>query len=203
MKDIALHSKSIAEYYDQFSNDYNTITSQWQYDAPEKVASMLAKNLPLEASVLDAGCGTGKTGIALRAVGFNTIDGIDISEESLKLAKDVKVYNNIKCVDLQSFPFPLKNDQYDALISVGVSTYLPDTANTLQEFCRIVKPQGPIIFTQRTDLFMDRDVQSVLNALTAANKIEQLRVSEPRPYLPKNEEFADKILVHYIDFIVV
>ncbi len=50
-------------------------------------------------------------------------------------------------------------------------------------------------------IFLQKEnFQEVLNKMLSENIIKELQVSPPKPYLPDNEEFADKIQVHYITF---
>jgi SAM-dependent methyltransferase len=99
---------------------------------------------------------------------------------------------------MQELPLPMESDMYDGLECVGVLTYLPDSEGLLSEFCRIVRPGGIILLTQRTDLFAERSFPAVLEALTSAGLWKVLEVSDPQPYLPQHEEYADKIMIHYI-----
>ncbi|MGF1528806.1 MAG: class I SAM-dependent DNA methyltransferase [Candidatus Competibacterales bacterium] len=203
LSNLSNNSEDIAKYYDNWSSDYDETLAQWRYDAPEQVASILMAELSPQSVILDAGCGTGLSGKALRSVGFETIDGIDVSSHSLKTAAMSGTYNTLCLVDMQNLPFPIQDNQYEGLICVGVLTYLTDIIGTLREFNRIVRPKGSIVFTQRTDLFAKHDLRSILKELSDEGQIERVRISEPHPYLPNNEEFSDKILVHYISYEVV
>ena len=132
-----------------------------------------------------------------------TIDGIDVSSLSLQSAESSGVYRNLQQVDMQKTPFPIPGDHYRGLTCVGVLTYLPDSLGTVREFSRVVKPGGVIVLTHRDDIFLERNFGDVLKQLSDEGVIAQVRISEPRPYLPDHEEFADDILVHYISFSVV
>lgn len=203
LSNIPRESSQVAEYYDHWATGYNESLAQWNYDAPQQVASILRSELSIESTILDAGCGTGLSGRALSAAGFTTIDGIDVSPQSLKVADNAGVYQTVRMMDMQHFPLAISSSQYDGLICVGVLTYLPDSAGTLREFSRIVRSGGILVLTQRTDLFVEREFESVLAELSQEGVIESVRISEPCPYLPANKEFSDKILVHYITCSVV
>ena len=203
LSNISGNTEDIANYYDNWSSDYNETLAEWRYDAPEQIAAMLMTELSPEARILDAGCGTGLSGKALRAAGFETVDGIDVSSSSLEVAGASGAYNTVQQVNMQELPFPMANDLYDGLVCVGVLTYLPDSVAILKEFCRVVRSGGCIAVTQRSDLFEQRDFGNILESLAGEGVIENLRISEPRPYLPNHEEFGDKILVHYVTFGVL
>jgi predicted TPR repeat methyltransferase len=198
LRDLPRDSESVAEYYDNWAEDYDRTLVQWQYEAPEQVAARLRRELAPEAVILDAGCGTGLSGKALAAAGFATIDGMDVSARSLELAREHGVYRDLEHVDMQRLPLPYADDVYDGLVCVGVMTYLPDGAAVLREFARVVKPGGCIVLTQRDHLFEERRFGETLAALEKEGVLSGLTISEPMPYLPENEEFGDEVQIHYV-----
>jgi len=200
---ISKKSEDVASYYDKWASDYNATLADWRYEAPEKVASMLQAQLSPQSSILDVGCGTGLCGKALQSKGFVRIDGIDISSNSLEVAGLTGAYRALHAMDLQRLPLPIPEKHYDGIACVGVLTYLTDSVGILREFGRVVKSGGVVAITQRNDLFVERDFKRVLEDLLSEGQIKQLHISEPRPYLPDNEEFGDQILVHYIEFKVI
>lgn len=200
---ISKNSDDVAKYYDNWASDYNETLADWRYEAPEQVASILRSRLSGKSAILDAGCGTGLSGRALHTAGFSTIDGIDVSHRSLENAVMTGAYRSLHKVDLQRLPLPVPDNHYDGLVCVGVLTYLTDSVATLQEFNRVVRSGGAIALTQRSDLFVERKFQSVLEGLLNEGDIADVSISEPRPYLPVNEEFGDQILVHYISYTIV
>jgi predicted TPR repeat methyltransferase len=203
LRNLSKKSDDVAQYYDNWASDYDGTLSDWRYEAPEHVASMLRERLSPELAILDVGCGTGLSGKALLAAGFITIDGVDVSRRSLEIASLTNAYRTVRAIDLQQLPLPIPDSHYDGIACVGVLTYLTDGIGSLREFCRVVKPGGFVAVTQRSDLFAERDFPDVLEGLLKEGVIAQVNVSKPRPYLPNNEEFGDQVLVHYIGFTVV
>lgn len=202
LRNLSQKSDDVAEYYDEWAEDYDQTLAQWRYEAPDQAAARLRAALDADSVILDAGCGTGLTGKALAEAGFGTIDGMDVSRRSLAVAEKLGVYRSLEHVDMQKLPLPCRDDSYDGLACVGVLTYVPDSSAILEEFCRIVKPGGVMILTQRSDLLVERDFPATLEALRREGRLNKTQVSEPMPYLPDNEEFRDEIKVHYISCIV-
>lgn len=198
LRNLSRDSDDVARYYDEWAENYDQTLAQWRYQAPEQVAARLRALLNADSIILDAGCGTGLSGAALARAGFTTIDGIDVSSQSLALAGKQGVYRSLEHVDMQKLPLPLADHQYDGLICVGVLTYLPDSDAVLKEFCRVIKPGGPMVLTQRSDILKERDFPQTLATLEKQGLLAEFEVSEPAPYLPENEEFSDEVLVHYI-----
>jgi len=198
LRDLSRDSDEVARYYDDWAEEYDATLGEWRYEAPRQVAERLRAALSPDAVVLDAGCGTGLSGRALATAGFRTIDGMDVSHRSLEIAGRTGMYRSLVVVDMQKLPLPYGDDAFDGLACVGVLTYVPDSTGILREFCRIVRPGGVMILTQRSDLLVERDCRSTLADLQADGQFSEIDVSEGMPYLPNNPEFGDEVQVHYI-----
>ena len=55
-----------------------------------------------------------------------------------------------------------------------------------------------MIFTQRDDLFDERDVANKIESLIEKKIFAATTISKPKPYLPNNPDFGDAIKVIYI-----
>ncbi|MFP6746933.1 MAG: class I SAM-dependent methyltransferase [Alphaproteobacteria bacterium] len=197
-------SADVAKSYDDWAVTYNETLAEWDYRAPGDAARLLRTTAPSDAVILDAGCGTGLTGAALRAAGFRgPIDGLDLSPASLEEAEKQGVYRDLRQANFQSLPLALAGNSYDALICVGVLTYVPDSAGILAEFARLVRPGGTVLATQRDDLFTERRFGETLASLASSGLIANLTITEPQPYLPANPDFGDAIKVIHATMSVV
>ena len=194
---LSTDSQETAAYYDTWAESYDQTLAQWNYQSPTIVATILKRAVPPDDHVLDAGCGTGLSGKALHAAGFRRLTGIDISQASLDVAAQAGLYERLLQVNMQRGPLPLQTDEFAAVQCVGVLTYVPDTDAILREFCRVVRPGGLVAFTQREDLFKERDVAGVMQALADEGLLTRLSVSEPQAYLPGNTDYADTVKVIY------
>ena len=195
LKTGSTDSDAIAAYYDDWARTYDETLSTWDYQAPRDAAALLAPHLAPNAHILDVGCGTGLVADALSRFGSFHLDGIDISAESLKLAEKRGGYEKLVCHDLQKHPLPLEDDGYDAAISVGVLTYIADAEALFRDLCRCVRAGGVIAFTQRTDRWETLDFAAMIGSLESDGLWATLHISEPRRYLPGNEDFADDIRI--------
>jgi predicted TPR repeat methyltransferase len=186
----------VMRLYDDFAPTYDdTLLIKWGYEAPATAARMLARYVPLESTVLDAGCGTGLTGSALHEVGFTTVRGADISQPSLQVAAGKGVYKSLVRADLlKQLPFP--DDAFDAVICVGVLSYISGE-ELFQQLCRVTRAGGVILLSHRTDLIVSRSFTDLLQKLAADGLWSPVFESEPLPYLPTHPDFADKIGVRY------
>jgi predicted TPR repeat methyltransferase len=188
----------VAALYDEWADRYDADVDKSDYDIPEKIATMLSQHEPIDGEILDAGCGTGKSGAALRAFGeFGALSmlGIDCSAASLVVAERKGLYSETLAVDLKQ-KLPFADDRFAAAISAGVFTYLGDPEPVLQELLRVVRPAGVIIFSQRTDLWKMFDCGAIVKRLVDAGLCEA-DVSTAQPYLPNHPEYGDTIQVIY------
>lgn len=194
---------AVTAYYDQWAARYDAELGEWAYEAPRVAASLVMRHTPIAQVVLDAGCGTGLCGRALRAAGYvNELHGIDLSDESLTVAAASGAYTLVSTANLQE-PLGYATDMFDALVCVGVMTYVPDVESCWREFARSVRSGGIIVVTQRDDLWEERSCQRIVDELAHESVWEPIWVSEPEPYLPGNADFGDRIGVRYVATRVV
>lgn len=189
-------SDETREVYDQWAETYDETLQEWGYSVPAYAAELLHGAMPADSVTLDAGCGTGLTGLALRTAGFvGPIDGIDLSPVSLQEAEKRGVYRTLTAMDLQKLPLAIPSDAYDVVLCAGVLTYVPDGESVLREFARVARSGGRILITQRNDLFRERAYRAMFDDL--ADVLEVVAISDPLPYLPNNPDFGEEIKVIY------
>ena len=192
----------VAKSYEDWAPTYDETLAEWDYRAPADAAALLKARVGLDAEILHSACGTGLTGAALRAAGFTgPVDGLDLSPSSLVKAAKRGVYRSLNAADLQSLPLSIAENSYDALICIGVLTYVPDSMAVLREFARMVRPGGTTLATQRDDLFHERAFDKTLATLADEGIFSDIVISEPRPYLPANPDFGDEIKVIHITMV--
>ena len=197
LKGGSTDAAAVEAYYDDWAARYDKEIINWGYTAPDVAAAMLAEHLQPGAQVLDLGCGTGQFAEKLSNLLECRIDGIDISEASLQLAETHGCYASLRRVDLQQTPLPFADNTFDGAASVGVMTYIADPAALLANLCRIIRPGGFFIFTHRDDRWRERGYDDMIAELTARGLCEVLKITEPKPYLPKHEDFAEQIEVKF------
>jgi predicted TPR repeat methyltransferase len=193
-------SEEARGYYDELAPTYDETLASWGYEAPARVAALLMAALPVggDQTVLDAGCGTGLAGRALRDAGFGgRLLGVDLSPDSVALAASRGIYSEVVVGDLQR-PLAYGDGSVDGVVCVGVLTYVPDVEAIWREFCRVTRPGGVIVLTQRDDIWRDRRCNDVLHDLERQERWVVTHLSPPATYLPRNADFAEEILVRYL-----
>jgi predicted TPR repeat methyltransferase len=192
---------AVARQYDDWAQAYDVDLTSWRYDAPQVAARTAVAHRSAcghHGAVFDAGCGTGMVGAALADLGVADIDGLDVSTASIERAAGRELYRHLAAHDLTVLPYPVVDGAYDAVVCVGVMSYLPDTEAVLREFCRLVRPGGAVVLTQREDLWEPRGMEALLDRLRADGTFGSIGVTDPQPYMPGNPDFGEEIGVRYV-----
>jgi len=104
--------------------------------------------LPLNknSTVLDVGCGYGSLLILLERLGYNNVQGIDISHEQLQIAKSLGL-ENTECANAIEF-LKDKQDTFDVIVGIDIVEHF--SKPELMEFLNLVnlalKENGLAIF---------------------------------------------------------
>ena len=149
--------------------------------------------------MLDAGCGTGQVGTALRERGVHDVLGGDFTPVSIEAARARNVYTAVEHLDLNG-PLDYADGRFAVTASAGVFTYVSDTDATIRELLRIVQPGGSVLFTQRTDLWAERGCDGIIKRLVG-DGVCAATISEPMPYLPGHPDFVDTIGIRYVTLV--
>ena len=113
-------SASVRAQYDEWAASYNTEIAENGYATPRRCADALAQFVDDKtAPILDFGCGTGLSGLALKLAGFEMIDGLDLSADMLKVAKTTGTYRNLELIELNA-ALPTPDVPYANIAAIGV-----------------------------------------------------------------------------------
>ena len=133
--------------YDAWAEVYDTeLDTENNYQQPIRCATALAAHLPdKQARILDLGCGTGLSGLALRQTGYRHIDGCDFSPAMLRKAEATQAYTRLFSADLNQPPLDAADASYDAVTAVGVFSFGHVVPDALDEILRVLKPGAPLV----------------------------------------------------------
>jgi SAM-dependent methyltransferase len=145
----------VAEAYAGWANHYDREIMGLGYTLPFIVTSWLARHVPRGSGpVLDAGCGTGLSGPFVRALGYDRLEGLDLSEDMLRHAAGREAYQVLKRAEIgKALPWP--DGHFAAFFSTGVFTEGHAPASGLDELVRITRKGGHAIVTIR-DVLLER-----------------------------------------------
>ena len=162
------HYASWAESYDREVGEENG-TAQ-----PARVADMLVRHAdPALLEMLDAGCGSGLSGLALAHVGVTRLDGCDFSPEMLTQAKAKGVYRHLFPADLNR-PLDIASNTYDAVTCVGVFSFGHVEPDALHGLLRVTRPGGLVIVALNDPFWQKGDLRAVIDKAVKAGACEEL-----------------------------
>ncbi|MFI7702775.1 class I SAM-dependent methyltransferase [Nonomuraea sp. NPDC049480] len=127
------------------------------------------------ARLLDVGCGTGVVTAAALALGAE-VTAVDADPVMLELIARRHPYATIRRAALPELPF--RDEEFDAVVGNYVINHVPDTAETLKELHRVLRPGGTVALT-----WWKADEMTATNVF--ADAIEAAGVSyapPPRPF---------------------
>ena len=156
--------RDVFEYFnDEQAFKYSTSKSMMKTQEKITLRALEILNIKKNEIVLDAGCGCGFSSIVLKELGFNVVS-IDIVKRLLFAYQNPEL--NPILADMR-FP-PFKEAAFKAIISISALQWIYTELNNpimeknlvklMEDFYRILKPQGKIVFQfyPKNDQIMDR-----------------------------------------------
>ncbi len=111
-------------------------------------AQLLDDNVPLTAKVLEVGCGTGQLSNFLGECSTRTVVGADLCLNSLRLAQEFKLRNelaNVTFCQINLFRPPFKAESFDVVLCNGVLHHTSDPFGGFKSIVRRIKRGGVIL----------------------------------------------------------
>ena len=165
--DTLAHYQAWAETYDQELSDND-------YAQPQRCAAALKNHVnKRDIRILDIGCGTGLSGMALYNVGFRDIEGCDFSSLMIEKAKDTNVYQRLFEADINQ-KLEIETETYDAAVAVGVLSFAHVRTDALREMLRIVKTGGLLVIGLNEKYWSHDKVGEKLEKLSQEGVLEIL-----------------------------
>ena len=181
------NNSELSERYDEWAKDYDKDLSEvFGWIAPKTASDYLAKYVEANSNVLDAGAGTGLVGLALAEHGFQNLTAMDLSEGMLKEARNKNVYKSFDQMTLGEH-LDYETNSFDAVITVGVMTLGHAGPESFDELIRITKPQGYIVFTIRTDVYLENGFKEKQAEVESNNLWKLIEISDEFHPLPVGE----------------
>ena len=181
------NNSELSERYDEWAKDYDKDLSEvFGWIAPKTASDYLAKYVEANSNVLDAGAGTGLVGLALAEHGFQNLTAMDLSEGMLKEARNKNVYKSFDQMTLGEH-LDYETNSFDAVITVGVMTLGHAGPESFDELIRITKPQGYIVFTIRTDVYLENGFKEKQAEVESDKLWKLIEISDEFHPLPVGE----------------
>ena len=173
----AVDQEELRRRYDLWATHYDgDVDSAEVYRAPMVMAEVATRFLSRTDRILDAGAGTGLSGAALKAVGFENLVAIDYSAGMLEIAAKKGIYQEIVHADLGTVT-PLAENSFDAVTTVGTTSQMP--AESLIEFVRVVRPKGKIVFCMWAQAYVERGYVDIQQRFESEGRLKVIHKGEP------------------------
>ncbi len=133
-------ASNVRAYYEKYWTNEEGEAVEADPLTPRRLA-FFGRHVPPGASVLDAGCGSGRTTASLRARGYRAF-GIELAIEALRKTVAGKLPAALCAVDA---PLPFRDSTFDAIYCAEVLEHLIDPAAAIRELRRVLRPGGRIV----------------------------------------------------------
>ncbi len=123
---------------------WNKVSPTKNFSTPIQLEEF-KKRVPLEAKILDVGCGYGRILDVLYQEGYRELTGADISEGMVERGKRLYPYLDLLAAAGDDLPF--EDESFDAVILFAVLTgvvYEDAQRRILKEIRRVLRPGGMI-----------------------------------------------------------
>lgn len=163
--------KEAERFYDAWAESYDEELAENGYVTPRRCALALAAATEERSRpVLDLGCGTGLSGVALRAAGFTVIDGWDPSAEMIRRAEGRDAYRVLRQIEPDE-PLTAPPGSYAAILAVGVMAPGLAPPEAFDQCLRLLAPGGLMCVSLNDFTIADGAHEARLKALEEAGKL--------------------------------
>lgn len=171
--------------YDLWAGQYDAdIGDVEDYLAPVAMAEVAEAFLSKTDRILDAGAGTGLSGAALKAVGFDNLVAVDFSAGMLEIAARKGIYRETLLADLGART-PFADDAFDAAVTVGTTSQMP--AESLRELVRLVRPGGRLLLAVWVEAYVERGYAAIQRSFEAEGRLALIHNGAAFQALPTSE----------------
>ncbi len=183
--------ETLAVYAD-WAATYDDDVTGAGYATPGRIAAAVADHVALDAAVLDFGCGTGLSGMALKDRGFVHVDGTDISPQMLDVARQRGVYDRVWA----SMPgaLDINAGDYAAIVATGVISLGAAPPQTLDLVLSKLAPGGILALSFNDPTVAEGSYDAALDMAVAAGTCAVVS-RENGPHLPGKNMGSDVMVL--------
>ncbi len=179
----ARDAASTRELYDDWAASYEAEVAENGYATPGRCAEALKKYIDdQDQPILDFGCGTGLSGLALKLAGFSTIDGLDLSAEMIAQANDKGAYRTLRQIDADA-PLSHPPGEYAAIAAIGVIGAGAAPISVFDTLMKGLGKGGLMVFSFNDHALADKTNEARVNEWTDCGAA-RLLFREHGPHLP-------------------
>jgi len=143
---------------------WQNFTKQEYYQQPKQLLEdrFIRNNLDISkfSNGIDAGCGGGRYTLALKSLGIEKMQGVDISPDSVAFAQNMSDFqeSEVNFQQASVLELPFDNESFDFVFSNGVLHHTVDTQQGVNELYRVLQTRGEgwlYLYGGKNSLFWD------------------------------------------------
>jgi SAM-dependent methyltransferase len=191
--------EALQSTYDQWAASYDADMVLTGYVHYPVLTGLVCRYVPRkDATILDAGVGTGALGSLLNLLGYNNLSGIDMSQGMLAKAAERKCYSDLQRAVLGE-KLDFVDRSFDAIISTGTFTEGHAPASAFDELVRLLETDGVLIFTMAGMVWEEKGFKAKLAAMVEARILKAVEITQPyqpMPYSPAERHVTTRVHVY-------
>ena len=210
---VQQYFRSTFPYWEKIYTDRTVYSRIYQERARQAIGYVDCLALPLQAPVLEVGCGPGFISTQMAQEGFN-VSAIDSAPEMVERTRakaqqaglDPRVLARVGNID--SIPFA--DAAFELVVVIGVSEWLDSMRRPLAEISRVLRPGGHLIISadnywplhQILDPVFNPALKPIKSCIGKALRFTGLRTPQPRVRAYSLREFDKELSDSGFDKIV-
>jgi len=158
--------------------DQDIVRVDMAFLGPQLVRDAVQQFLPekTDMNILDIGCGTGLCATFLKPIA-SQLDGVDISEHMLEIARRKNHYDSLFCDDILRY-LSNTNEHYDLVTGSGVLIFFGDLSGMFAAVGQRLKPDGYFVFTLYKSSDADIEIRDNMHFAHSEKYVRELAASE-------------------------
>ncbi len=183
----------VESLFDDYAAEFEShLVDQLGYEGHKQLLMPLVRSQRKFHRALDLGCGTGLCGPLLASLA-NLLDGIDISPQMLKHARQSGLYRELIHADLVSF-LDSAEERADLIVAADVFIYVGELEAVFRSIRRLLTPHGCFAFT--VEVLNDDQNLRLLPSLRYAHSERYIRELADRNGFSVDRAFTAPIRYH-------
>lgn len=192
--DAAMHldgdPQKVRAFYEEWAKNYDIDTTSSGYSGPRIAAKLFhqfsrtsEQGVCFSFNILDAGCGTGFVGEELSELGYECIDGFDLSDAMAQKASETGSYREVKGgIDMMQAVQSYSPQSYAGVLSIGVFTLGHVPPEALRVLIDLLSPDGLLVVSTRSHYYDQSNFQEVVDQLIDEGQLLLLKLIKDAPY---------------------
>ncbi|TPG86642.1 class I SAM-dependent methyltransferase [Brevibacillus laterosporus] len=140
----------VSQQWNQMASDWHERSrGMWEQGSRKTILPLFTQLLSDQPGrILDAGCGDGYASFKLASLGYD-VTGLDISTEMIAYAteqtKQLSLSTSLQFVEGDVAATPYSDQTFAGILSINAMEFTPSPLAVLQEFHRILQPNGLLL----------------------------------------------------------